>query len=247
MGVGERTGQPLQCAPEPVRLVMSRHTAYALVAIATAGVIGCESPNGPVAPSLVTSPPEVTMFSTSRPLAAKTAQARPISADPVVIDRGQLDVSAEGGELTLYGTRGFSLTAPVTRSSGIVAALDTCFASNCVPGAEIALLAQWSGNDLPATVTLDGVTYSQVGSLTDATSGLIQFTGVAAAPPLGTQDVDAVKAPFTVTGAFTHEVDGELVTVPFAGEGVVKVWLVHQPSGIGWSVQRLLYRVKHEP
>ena len=224
---------------------MPRHIAHALVVIATVGVIGCEAPQGPMAPSRVTSPPAVTMFSPPGPLAAKPAHGREGDAGSVVIDRGQLDISAGGGEVTLYGTRGFSLTASVTRSGGIMAAFEICSEADCAPEAEIALTAQWSGTDLPATVTLDGVRYSNVGSLASATSALVQFSGGAVAPTIGRQDFDTVRAPFTVTGTFTYEADGDVLTVPFAGEGTVKVWLVHQPSGIGWSVRRLLYRITH--
>jgi hypothetical protein len=53
-------------------------------------------------------------------------------------------------------------------------------------------------------------------------------------------------APFTLAGQFVHA-DGErLVTETFTGTGSAKVWLVHREGGTGWSVERVVYRLKQQ-
>jgi hypothetical protein len=169
------------------------------------------------------------------------------TASLIVIDRGDLDVSGTGGGMSLYGTRGFSLTARVTRSGGVATAFDTCLASNCAPGALIPLAAGWSGSDLPGTATLDGITYTDLGSVATATAGTVQFTGSLVAPPLTNRASQTATATFTLRGQFVHaDPGGLLVTETFTGEGVARVWLASRQGESGWSVERVVYKLKHQ-
>ncbi len=51
------------------------------------------------------------------------------TASPIVMDRGDLDLSGTGG-MSPYGTRRFSL-AGLNRNGNVATPFDTCFASNC--------------------------------------------------------------------------------------------------------------------
>jgi hypothetical protein len=165
--------------------------------------------------------------------------------DRIVIDRGELDLSSVGGVIALHGTRGFSLSAGVGRGAGIAEAFDTCFAWNCAPGAPIPLGAAWSGNDLPATVTFDGTTYTGVGSLASLATAAVEFSGSLVAPPVPSRGSETATAAFTLTGQFVHGTADLLVTETFTGEGVARVWLVNRQGGTGWSVERVVYKFKH--
>ena len=169
------------------------------------------------------------------------------TASPIVIGRGDLDLSGTGGEISLYGTRGFSLMAGVTRSGGVATAFDTCFTSNCTPGTLIPLVAGWSGSDLPGTATLEGITYADLGSVATATAATVQFTGSLIAPPLTNRASQTATATFTLRGQFVHaEPGGLLVTKTFTGEGVARVWLASRQGESGWSVERVVYKLKHQ-
>jgi hypothetical protein len=164
---------------------------------------------------------------------------------PIVIERGELDVTSTGGQMAVSGTRGFSLTARVTRSGGVLQAFETCFASNCGPGGTIPLAAAWSGSDLPATVTLDGTTYTHVGSLATATAADVRFSGTLVAPVVAGRVIETATVAFALWGQFVHaDPGGLLVTDTFTGEGVAKVWLANRQGGNGWSVERVVYKFK---
>ena len=109
----------------------------------------------PLSPSVV--PASILIPATDAPRAPHSPSVRSSSSiGVIVINRGDLELSSSGGRIAVSGTRGFSLTAAVSRSAGIIEAFDSCFASNCDPGRTIPLDVAWSGTDLPATMTLDG-------------------------------------------------------------------------------------------
>jgi hypothetical protein len=158
-----------------------------------------------------------------------------------------LDLSPSGGALSLSGTRGFSFSGSVSRSGGIVDAFDACVAASCVPGAPIPLGAAWSGTDLPGSITLDGLTYTQVGSLSNSMAAGVEFNGAVLAPPLSDRGNQTAVAPFTLRGQFVHpDAAGLLVTETFTGAGIARVWLATRGDARGWSVERILYRLKHQ-
>ena len=170
---------------------MSSRITHAVAALATVVVVaGCESARPPMAPSL--SPSVASAPAASGALDARNT-AMPGTRKPdarIVVRRGELDFSRNLGVLSLYGTRGFALTAHVSRSGGVIDAIETCFASNCQPGSTIPLTAAWSGTDLPATVTQDGMTYANVGSVATATTADVRFSGSLVAPPLTKRGLD---------------------------------------------------------
>jgi hypothetical protein len=174
--------------------------------------------------------------------------SRPPAATAIVIDRGELDLSPSGGLLSLSGTRGFSLVGGVTRSGGVAEAFEACVASDCAPGALIPLAAAWSGTDLPGSVTLDGTTYTQVGSLATSMTADVQFSGTLIAPPLTSRGFQTVTTPFTLRGQFVHAGSGGLlVAETFSGEGLARVSLASRSGTSGWSVGRVVYKLKHQP
>ena len=228
-----------------IRRSLVNRIAAAWVAVAVVGVAACGSSPSPLAPSLVPASLLLAPADAADEPHAMNAGKSP-TASPIVIDRGDLDLSGTGGEMSLSGTRGFSLTAGVTRSGGVATAFDTCFASNCAPGALIPLAAGWSGSDLPGTATLDGITYSDLGSVATAAAGTVQFTGSLVAPPLNRASQTAT-ATFTLRGQFVHaDPGGLLVTETFTGEGVARVWLASRQGDSGWSVERVVYKLKHQ-
>ena len=226
---------------------MPSRLAHTLAALASVVVVGCDSAHSPMAPSRM---PSAAAALTS--LGATAADARHVSAPAtadapsrIIINRGELDFSRDAGALSLYGTaRAFALTGHVSRSGGVIDPIETCFASNCEPGSNIPLGATWSGTDLPATVTLDGITYANVGSLATATAADVRFSGSLVAPPLTKRGTATATAPFTLAGQFMREDGAVVVTETFTGEGSAKVWLVHRDGGTGWSVERVVYRFK---
>jgi len=176
--------------------------------------------------------------------AAAAHQTGGAATNAIVVDRGEFDYAGNSGVLTLYGSRGFSLAARVSGTSGVMLAVDAC-ATSCPAGAVIPLTASWSGNDLPAVVTLEGVTYTDVGSLSGLTSATVQFAGIAVTPPMGRPGRAVVTTPFTLTGEFIHaDGDDGVVSDTLRGEGVAKVALVLGRGG--WTVESVTYKFKHE-
>jgi hypothetical protein len=230
---------------------MINRTSPLLALVGTLTLIGCQSSNAPIGPSSV---PESVVTAAPGSPEGGGAQIflKPPDTGAVVIDRGELDFSGSFGEIRLEGNRGFSLTSHVDRIGGIVGAVEACSTGICTPGTVIPLYATWFGNDLVGTVTLDGTTYTQVGGLNSTTSAVVTFSARDAqeprfegvvAPPFTKRGSDQVTALFEMSGQFSHPGG----PVPFTGEGVVKLWLVHTAESTGWRVERLLYRFKNRP
>jgi hypothetical protein len=214
---------------------MIRYIASPLAMIAALVLASCDSPP-PTGPTAATP---------GGAIASETRFSKPDASAAIVIDKGELDFDVRAnGQLYIEGNRGFSLSAIVSKNGGIFTPYTACQASNCTPGTPIGLAAFWVGNDLIATVTLDGTTYTGVGLLSVHAHAEIQFLGRAVAPPLTRRGEDVITAPFTMTGKF-HAQNGVSVNEEFSGAGVAKLWLVHHPSGNGWFVERVLYRFKH--
>jgi hypothetical protein len=124
------------------------------------------------------------------------------SADPVLVQiaTGSLNMSGGGGSLSLVGDHDFTFVGGVSVLGGVFGPTLTC--QPCLPGNRISLQALWSGNDLGGTATFEGVTYTQVGSLTPGRAfGTVTFTGGAVAPPLEGLTATLV-APFLFQGMF---------------------------------------------
>jgi len=213
--------------------------------LAICGLVGlsaCDSAKAPVAP---TNGPGDAGAPPAAVQGEPAQQAlKPPDTGPIVIQRGELDLGGGAGgigQISLFGNRGFSLVAQVDVSSGNVA---LCHATPCAPGATTSLLAIWLGNDLRGTVTLDGVTYSNLGS--QFVFGTVQFDGSVVAPPLTRRGADQVRAPFTLTGEFVADNGGgNVLNVSFSGAGTATVDLAQIPGTSDWDVAHVLYRIKH--
>jgi hypothetical protein len=222
---------------------MKNRTAPWLAIVAALGLAGCESSSTPVAPT--TGPATVD--------GGTTFIGQVAEGPDIVIQRCDLDIGKGpglwSGEIRLYGSRGFSLTASVDEVDGLVRAR-ACLGWTCLPGTPIPLYASWMGSALrSATVTLDGETYTNVGSEASTPTAGVHLGGsdplrseTVLAPPLTKSGTDQVRAPFTVSGHFAYR-EG---SVGFAGVGVVTLGLEHASGSAGWAVERLRYKCKHQ-
>ena len=144
------------------------------------------------------------------------------AADPINITSGFLHMRPTFGSLVLSGDRGFTFSAGVDVAGGIFLPWENCNLdpNHCRPGDTLNLGAFWSGNDAGGTATLDGITYSQVGSLSSFSSITVQFSGTAVLPGLQTGTV-AITAPFLFSGSFFHPVDNNPLGFPTVTESLV--------------------------
>lgn len=85
----------------------------------------------------------------------------------------------------------------------------------CNPGAVAEIAHAANGLDLPATATLDGILFEDVGSLGARASAEMGFSGSLTLPPLGSSAV--LHSPFTFEGSFFHDFELELLR----GSGIV--------------------------
>ena len=141
--------------------------------------------------------------------------ARPALADTIRITAGSAEVTGTGASAStpihLEGERGFTLDSLAPGSPSALVCAD-----QCVPGATVSLNMGWGGFDLPATVTLDGVTYEGVGSAGVQTDATARFVASATLPPFS-GDTSTVVAPFQFSGTFS----GGLSSVDLVGAGTV--------------------------
>ena len=148
-------------------------------------------------------------------LCVAMAFAKPAAADTIRITAGSAAVTGTGASaatpIRLEGERGFVLTSMATGSPSVLVCFD-----QCVPGVTVPLNVGWGGFDLPATVTLDGVTYEGVGSAGVQTDATARFVASATLPPFS-GDTSTVVAPFQFSGTFS----GGLSSVDLAGAGTV--------------------------
>jgi hypothetical protein len=148
-------------------------------------------------------------------------------AEPIQITGGSLQLAAASvgasGTLSLVGNeRGFTLLANVGTSEGIFQPWQQCQAApNCVPAATVDLHAYWVGLGSVATVTLDGLTFTNVGSLASDDSAVLEFTGAAVAPEFGAGAASLV-APFDFEGRFVRSM-GSGATL--SGHGIATLFL----------------------
>jgi len=156
---------------------------------------------------------------------------RVAAADPINITSGSLVMNPFNGPLTLVGDRGFTFESAVNVSGGFFLPWEQCdnlhSPEPCLPGSTLGLTATWLGNDVTGPATLDGVTYSAVGSLSSPSSMTVQFLRTAVLPPLASSAT--VTAPFTFEGSFFHPVDGTTVNDPLMGSGFATLFF--SPAG----------------
>ena len=166
-------------------------------------------------------------------LAASPALAR---ADDLLITAGHLDIqSLSAAALRLQGDRGFTFAGSTL--TGISSAWETCLSGACAPGDRMSLLGSWSGSDVVGTATLDGTTYTKIGSIDNTTASLrVVFSGSFVLPPQN--GYATVVAPFVFTGEFAHT--GAVETL--VGNGVTTIslsWVTGFPAR--WRITQILY------
>lgn len=170
------------------------------------------------------------------------AYATHVSADPILISSGFLQVtgsSTEVGSISIAGTQGFSLDGRVVPNEGRVDVHTQCFVV-CLPGSTISLGASQGGVSFSdATATLAGNSYELSGGINAPVTVLLELFGTATLPAL--QNSLRVEAPFTAMGWFSLPDD----QIRMSGAGVVSVWLSPQTTipGIppGWVMDQVRY------
>jgi hypothetical protein len=167
----------------------------------------------------------------------------PASADAVQVTGGTAVIVNAIGDIDLVGERGFSLSAMVDEIGGISFPSFQCDFPTCVPGKELSLFATWTGNDLPATVTFEGQTFTRVGGQASHESASVEFSGSFIAPPFAQSA--QVTAPFRFTGRFQFATDpsgAEIIRHTLFGAGVATINLFPAFPGNGaWGISSVRY------
>lgn len=128
--------------------------------------------------------------------------AIPAHAETIVITSGTFDWTralSSAGTLTLAG-EGFTFSG--NTGFGNFVPEYQCGVPECVEGTTVDLHSFWIGGDLPGTATLQGTTYTNVGSAASVTSLSAQFSGSLLIPADFSGGV--VTAPFSFLGRFFY-------------------------------------------
>jgi len=141
----------------------------------------------------------------------------PASADRITA--GAVTYVAGAGPITVQFTSdSFTFDGRASPIGGVFMPWLQCGVPECVPGSTVDLLAFWSGTDLPGTATLEGETYSHVGSLAGTSSLLISLTGALVIPADFVSGI--LTAPFVFSGQFFYERLGTGSVFDLFGSGV---------------------------
>ena len=162
------------------------------------------------------------------------------SAEPIRITGGTIVVTGLTGlgTISIVGTRGFSLTGPVSPLEGRVDPFTECVP--CLPGATTLSVGAFLGGTVfpDAVATLDGQTYT-VGSGIDDPEGVnFEVFGIASLPALRDSGT-TITAPFTADGNFFLP----FLTERIRGRGIATVALKPFPPGASpeaWEIDRLV-------
>ncbi len=126
-------------------------------------------------------------------------------ADDITVTSGSVIIAsgiAPPGTVSVHGTDGFSFVAGLN-GTGLPLATGCGPGTPCGPGATLPLAASWSGLDIRnGVVTLDGVTYTDVGGLNSPNQLVFNLLGTATAPSFNGAQSATVTAPFTLSGFF---------------------------------------------
>ena len=154
------------------------------------------------------------------------------SADPIRITGGFATATGlfGGGEISLQGTRGFTLTGGLTSGEGRIDPFTECFP--CLPGQLLSIGAFQGGASFPGTATLDGRTFTDISGVDSTESVFFEIVGPRIVVPTVADTPITLTAPFTLTGGFNLFLDG--LTVPISGQGIASVVLrpQFQPGGL---------------
>jgi hypothetical protein len=164
------------------------------------------------------------------------------SAEPIVVKSGFLLMTgpSEVGEVSISGTRGFSLRGPVNTSEGGSPAFFDCISFQCAPGMRIDIAGGFSdlafGTD---RLTVEGQDFVVTGGIDGTIGMLLVFAGSAVMPPLGTRPA-LVRAPFSMEGFLFFSPFGPRYDL--TGRGVVEVSLLEgtlPDVGDGWMIDAI--------
>jgi hypothetical protein len=171
----------------------------------------------------------VRTLATAAAIVISTATA---AADPIQIQSGSLEWRS--GSVTIPVTLagdGFTFAGATNRTEGIFMPLEQCSVPECGPGSTVDLRTYFLGNAYSGTATVDGNTYTSVGSLAGTSSLLTEWTGSLAIPAGFTGGT--LFAPFMFSGQFTFETDPTLPwrTVDLFGSGTAALTFSPWQSG----------------
>jgi hypothetical protein len=139
------------------------------------------------------------------------------AADTILITSGFLEMGTGSSAFDLVGdSRSFRLFGTGYLGGFSPNAFVFCPDEVCDPGDSALLQHAAGGLDLPATATLDGVTYADVGAL-GRSSAELGFSSTSLLPPLDGTAV--VRSPFTMEGSFSAEDLSSAATLQ--GSGIV--------------------------
>jgi hypothetical protein len=166
-----------------------------------------------------------------------------VSAEPVTVSSGYLEMRGSNGPLLIGGNRGFTFDSSVSTADGVFAPA-FCNGSPlaCVPGATVDLTAIWVGSDLRGTASLNGRLFTGIGSASGPNQIAVHFSG-SLLLPASTGAATSVSAPFQFDGTFDHAAEtGSTAHDTLTGSGMAIVSLAPSPvvQG-GWSIARITY------
>ena len=148
------------------------------------------------------------------------------SADPVQITSGAMIwTGTNNADITASSASG-ALTINAQGEGDIFIPWENCNgAPECVAGATVPLTAEWTGNDLPGTATLQGTTF-HLGD-PNGPSGVMQWNGALTLPANFTGG--ALTAPFSFTGSLMF-LPG-IGNVDLTGQGTATLTFSPYPNG----------------
>lgn len=160
-------------------------------------------------------------------------------AEPISLTAGSLvfltGSPAQGGHISLIGTRGFSLEGIVDSGETRIDPPQQC--SPCTPSSTMSVGALLVGSAFVGTdVTLDGQLFSNIGDGNSEAFASIELFGTVAVPKLGESPI-VLTAPFTIHSSFFQPAGG-VHSVPIRGGGVAT--LTMEP-GFGWELSSFRY------
>jgi hypothetical protein len=145
------------------------------------------------------------------------------------------------GVFQLIGDRGF--TFDVSRMHAFLIGLG----DPLVPGTSLTLQGRASGLDLSGTVTVDGVTYTDVGGLTSSSSARLEITTMPATLPSVLSPPSKITTPFMLDLIFSA--DNGLLRHSLFGSGLATIFL-DEDNGFGvpsWRVTGVRAELSSDP
>jgi hypothetical protein len=172
------------------------------------------------------------------------------AADEIRVNSGVATIGpglAGPGPIVLSGEDGFTLTGSLG-SSGRLDARANCFP--CTAGQAISTDGSFSGLDLFVTgLTVNGVSYTDVNSMSSLSAVLVSFDGptIAAPPVVGTTAV--LTMPFTLGGLLFLVSDPQAMPLQhtIAGSGLASLALRRVASDALWQFDGMQYRIEASP